>query len=416
MRIDEGVTDAVGNGVLRHAGQDALLLDVWAGGHVGKAVDVDARREATRVQLASLGGIEGEVVDGSGAPLPAAVSLELSPGASVGALHMLAEERPAGKLLLARADSRGAFRFDGLPPAAAYGLQATAEGWSRAVRSVDVPAGGTARVRLRLERAGGLRGRVLSRTGEPLPGARIRLYRAENEGWHQERAARTGDEGRFELTEVETGRYLVQAEHRGEDALSFAAAWADVPDGATADCGDLVPGAGSFALRAERSREAPAGPDDRVRFTVFVAVRSGTSLPFASVARPSRLGEPAVFRGLPAGHLEITITPGDGALAVSTLSEDWDGLTEGREIVVELRPREERAQLDVTLPAREGSRTVFVIGGGSILGRFLTVPGKLSPLTFRMLPIAATGEVWVFEGGRCARVTFPPLRREESVA
>jgi len=170
----------------------------------------------------------GQVVDSSGAPVPAAgISVEV-PEEWGGDVQSFLERGD----LEALADEQGRFEIRGRVESASLRLAADASGW--AGEPVVVPAGSTGVV-LRLGRAGSLEGRVLVDGGVQLEDLKVLLDPARGDA--QERLARSSwtpirDDGSFALDEVFPGPYELAVSLLGSGDELVRLEGLAVPDGA----------------------------------------------------------------------------------------------------------------------------------------------------------------------------------------
>ncbi len=175
----------------------------------------------------------GVVVDEDGRPVA-----EASVGARLSPLGHFSREawQASTDLEPAISDLRGEFAIDGLHPETGYILRAGKPGYAPAELDLPNARTDTARgVRLVLERGRTATGTVVSSTGEPIAGARVRLEASAGSGLMQRvmraRAlggpaaaqAVTDDEGRFALGDLASAAYDLEATAPGYAPASIVA-------------------------------------------------------------------------------------------------------------------------------------------------------------------------------------------------
>ncbi|MEE8104788.1 MAG: carboxypeptidase-like regulatory domain-containing protein [Planctomycetota bacterium] len=408
VHVASGVTDATGAVSLSHARQKYLELRVTALGHAGAEPDVDGKTESVDVSLTPLGRIEGLVVDNESQPVPANMTLALSPAALAVAVHMHSKEMPASTLSTA-CDVDGRFEFRALPPAARYRLRATADGLVPSEVSVDVPSGGVAKLTVKLRRSGSLVGRCLGHLDQPLRDAEVRLYVKRSRGYVQSAGKRTGDDGRFRFEAVAPGRVILEVGHETHDTMTHISRAITIQEGGN-DAGDLRPAARTLRVSSVLEAKEPETRKPFAGLSVFVASEEPTA--FASLRARVRFGSIRTFRGLPAGRYELSLMPEDRALEVGRLEfEIRDGPVD-RDVEVVARERAPTVDLIVHAPARESRRSFLLFGDNNERAPSFN-PGTTWQ-RFSRLAVGTTGKVWILESKRFAVVSFGPLKEKET--
>lgn len=258
--------------------------------------------------------LAGVVVDERGEPVP---------NARVEAMR----EDVAQPAWLATADAEGRFEIDTLLTGS-HRVQAGAEGYGTAVRAGIEPG----ELRLVIERAGIVAGRVLDPEGLPAEGAEVQIA---GSGLWPARVTTSGDGGRFVLSGVPPGIYEVRARREGlvadprrgieVDPASRVFLTFHLEEGARltgiisdADTGEPVDGA-SIIAAAEALDVAPraavSGEDGRF---VIAGLRGVPHR--VSVTAPGYVPATAV-EWSPGSPLEIALVPG-GTLIGVVLDED----------------------------------------------------------------------------------------------
>jgi hypothetical protein len=162
------------------------------------------------VRLNRGGGIDGEIVDERGAPVPSfLLGIESYQGAAK-------DSAPIG-LVKSYDDPRGVFTWDSLAPGA-YVLTASAEGRPPTrSRSIDVEVGrSSSHVRIVLARGGTLTGRILDGdTRRPLGGASVMFDALTMTGANSIRPARSDEAGAYTLEGAPSGLFSIRVSHPG---------------------------------------------------------------------------------------------------------------------------------------------------------------------------------------------------------
>lgn len=152
--------------------------------------------------------VSGIVVDAEGAPVVDANVRAASVGGGARAKQTNAWGVPTGK--------DGRFVLEGLI-AGEYEIRASHTDFiePESPTKHTLAAGGTDEVRIALEKGGKVVGLVVDAKRRPVPGARVELVGRRWTG----NDARTGDDGRFELLNVQPGEHRVRATSGGWDEL-----------------------------------------------------------------------------------------------------------------------------------------------------------------------------------------------------
>lgn len=173
--------------------------------------------EPVRVALRPAARVAGRVVEPGGRGIPEArveLSIEvaaLSAGARVTRLL------PAGE---AETDSGGDFAIEEVEPGAGV-LEVAAEGWAEARVEVEVePGQALDGVEIVLEPEAVLTGRVTAQDGRPVPGAAIQVGESEAGAGSPRLSTESGEEGRYRLAGLASGRRRVTAWAEGHLPVS----------------------------------------------------------------------------------------------------------------------------------------------------------------------------------------------------
>ncbi len=315
-----------------------------------------------RVQLEPGLAIAGAVRDGNGAPIEGAmVKLMASEGNAVS--DMMTMVMPGGVEAAASATTApdGTFRLDNVP-VGTYSLLTTHSAYSRSVqRGFEVsPGRPLTNLRITLTEGGSTHGHFVV-DGQPQSGIMVQLVGPS--GLHM---ATTDSEGRFELSGIAPGTYLVNTIDMSrmlQDPFSMLAQTprvVDIADGENPEL-DLGPGPGTTVTGAV------SGP----RGSITLAVLSLPGAPDAQSAPPmdfaaqieaarylvgqARVGEDGTFtiEGVEPGVYDLQIT----TLDIDLQNLDLDMLMQNPPPVVrqQIEVGTEPFSLDVTLPGTAGS-------------------------------------------------------------
>lgn len=173
-----------------------------------EGLEVKAGQDLANVEivLSPAGTVEGRVLSTDGRPVPNAQVTVAASGSGPG---------PVFSGPRATADGDGRYRLDGIAPGPRT-LEATAEGYRRGVRDVEVTAGAPAdgrSVDFELERGLEVSGRVVDGAGSPIPSADVILIAGRN--LMDALRATTGGDGGFRLTGAEDGTFQLMARKDG---------------------------------------------------------------------------------------------------------------------------------------------------------------------------------------------------------
>lgn len=192
---------------------DARWLIAAAPGHLPRVVPLTAIGMGETIELEPALRISGGVVDDRGEPVPGARVEAVLPPLPPGSPERLRVDRPARTWT----GADGRFLLGLLPRRARYELSVSRPG-HESVRTSVAPTSGEGAVTLVLPRDRAAFGRVLDGAGGPVAGARVRLS-AENRHAGATAEAETGDDGRFELSGLEPGRFLLHVRHPDHAAV-----------------------------------------------------------------------------------------------------------------------------------------------------------------------------------------------------
>lgn len=288
-----------------------------------------------RLILQAVGTVSGRVVDPDGEPIAGAhVRLEIRPrtlrGLEGGRLYSNTPQ-------IDRSDAEGNFRITDVIPGP-VGLSAQASGWQAGTVAGLELRGGEEKsgIEIVLSPAAILKGRVLSPSGRPLPGAQVQTT-FEDQGAGLA-VASTDSEGVYVLDTLPPGNRTLEATHPdhgaarrqvelrpGENSLDFSLeGGSEVTGRVVDDAGAPVAGAHvtTIARGIFRSLEDTSEADGSFRFT---AVADGTYEILASkegFATPERAQ--VTVAGSSVGGIEIRLSPGGaivGRIAGVELSE-----------------------------------------------------------------------------------------------
>lgn len=169
-----------------------------------EGLEVKPGRDLTNVEivLAPGGTVEGRVLSPEGRPVPNARVSVAEPGS---------DAFSAFSRVRATTDGDGRYRLDGVPPGPQT-LEATAEGYRRGVRDVEVTAE-TRTIDFELERGLEVSGRVVDDAGHPVPSAQVMLVAGRN--FFDALRAISGADGAFRIPGVQDGTYSLSARKEG---------------------------------------------------------------------------------------------------------------------------------------------------------------------------------------------------------
>ncbi|HSF39514.1 MAG TPA: carboxypeptidase regulatory-like domain-containing protein [Thermoanaerobaculia bacterium] len=202
-RFEQGVADEDGAFVFENVAPGSINLSAMAPRRQNaelQGLEVRAGQELADVDLvlAPAATIEGRVLSPTGRPVPGAEVVVQEAGES----GMIGFSR-----LRATADGDGVYFLDGVPPGPRT-LAASAEGYRRTVRDLDVRAGENA-LDFDLETGLEISGRVVDDSGAPLAGAQVSL-RSDMPSPNMPRLL-TGADGVFRFAGLSDGTFRVFA-------------------------------------------------------------------------------------------------------------------------------------------------------------------------------------------------------------
>jgi protocatechuate 3,4-dioxygenase beta subunit len=285
-----------------------------------KGVQVPAERPV-RIILQEVGALSGRVVDPDGKPIAGAwVRVDFRP---LGGRPM----RFSGAPQQDESDPEGNFRIQDVTPGP-VDLAAQAPGWQAGtVAGLELRSGEEKRgVEIVLSPAAILEGRVLTPSGEALPGAQVNLPFEESRGggFH---SATTDDEGRYVLESLPPGHRTLEASHPdygmarrqaelrlGENTLDITLEGGSEVSGRVVDeTGTPVAGAQVWlaSLGASRPLSTMSQSDGGFRFAAVTAGNYRAGVEKEGFARSERV--PVTVSGSSVGGLELRLTRG-GAL------------------------------------------------------------------------------------------------------
>ncbi|HEY4592875.1 MAG TPA: carboxypeptidase regulatory-like domain-containing protein, partial [Thermoanaerobaculia bacterium] len=203
--LHEGVTDDEGAFAFADVAPGPFQMSASAPGHQraelrGLEVKPGQDLSGIAIQLPAGATVEGRVTSTEGKPLAEAQVIVAD--AAVNGMLGYSPFRGA-------TDDGGQYRIEGIPPGP-HTLEASAEGYRRAVRDVEAAAE-PRKVDFQLDRGLEISGRVVDDEGTPVADAGVSLFRAGGEP----QGAPTEADGTFRLSGVEDGDYVLQAVKRG---------------------------------------------------------------------------------------------------------------------------------------------------------------------------------------------------------
>ncbi|MHB8877440.1 MAG: carboxypeptidase regulatory-like domain-containing protein, partial [Myxococcaceae bacterium] len=250
------VTTGQGGGFSAEVGQGSFTLSARRGNQTGSlpnpvTVTAGGSARGITIRLGEGCGIEGTVVaKASGAPV-AGAAVDVSPHKKTG---------DSGRAV---SDVAGAYEVTGLPPGS-YDVVVTAAGYARLERrGVTVSAGQRFPLKLELGGTGAIEGTVKDEQGGPVAFASVRAGNRWGGQPGQSPEARTDEQGRFRLGELEAGRVTVQA--RREDASLGTTKVVDVVEGQTSQAELVLADNGFVTGTVTRKSGGPVGEPSRVR-------------------------------------------------------------------------------------------------------------------------------------------------------
>ncbi len=211
-----GTTDERGRFSLDGLEAGRIELGAQAEGYIAapaKALDIAAGREVKDVELVVSRGaqVEGVVLGPDGGPVD---------GARVQVQRKEEGDRfSVGDALAPRAtsDGDGRFRLSGLAPGV-QSLSAEHEKYLRAVKDVDLHAGDTGHVEIRLGEGLAVSGRVVDAGGLPVAGARVAL---SAQGSYMGQQDWSGADGAFRFSGVTPGKIHLAADKEGQGSAKL---------------------------------------------------------------------------------------------------------------------------------------------------------------------------------------------------
>lgn len=288
------------------------------------------------VVLASGARLEGIVEDPEGNPVEGA-TVTLQTVDQNATRLALAGSPPEERSTVTGADGR--FEVAGLQPGEAVGLLVKRQGYaSRVVSRLQPPL--EEPVRVVLDPASRLTGRVLDERNGPVPAAQVVLRRQEGIAG----VGTTDAEGRFLLEGVQAGRFALDASAQGHLAARVDAI--EVSAGADLDAGDVILPRGA-ALEGTVS-----GPDGSPAEGAVVR------------ALPVQGSGPALLFVVPEAR-----TDADGHYRL-------EGLHEGRQSVVAEHPSYTRAAREIEIQDDEARLDLRLGEGWEVAGRAVDASGR----------------------------------------
>jgi protocatechuate 3,4-dioxygenase beta subunit len=299
----------------------------------------EARGKLVEIRLSGSGTIEGTVKDGSGSPAEgAAISVQLdweamnrqAQGSGRGVdwnIYSTLQDPKVATRLTAVTDTEGRFAITGVP-AAFYQVSAA---WSAFVathdEAIEVKGGSQARVDLVLGEGMTISGTVLDTEERPVAGANVWAQMQENRPGMVQRwsTARSQSDGRFELRNVGTGTYTINANATGygnDQAKNVTAGTRDVAlklkaqgwiEGQVLLDGEPV--SGTFFVSATRKADGKGG--DPTSYSMRGGMWEGGS------NRSQNFNHPEgrfVLRGLMGGEYTLTANTPEGLVTLNAPS------------------------------------------------------------------------------------------------
>ena len=296
-------TAASGAYTLQLADERSVMLSASARGfrlghaHAGRPIQRDAAGANTDIVLADDGArLAGTVMDALGGPVADA---RVQLWRVAGALQSLVETR---------SDSDGKFELWAAPGSAS--IRAEAPGYAATSRGVVAPS---ADIALQLTPAGTISGTVVERaTGKPVADVEVRALFEGIRG--RSFAAVSGYDGRFSVTGLEPGRYLVSAEHerfRAESAITVQLGLAQVVKSLSVPLVPAVTVHGRLVSQSGDAREACLG--GRVTLDPTGVSQPEGASPSASLSAVEPDGT-VHLRGLTRGRYRVDVRCADEAL------------------------------------------------------------------------------------------------------
>ncbi len=218
-----------------------------------QTLELASGANAHRIQLTSLGAIVGRVLDAAGTPVPSArVAAVLVHGDAV--LDVLAENVD-GLAVLTEPD--GSFELKELDPGSwALAVQGT-PGWVSPCARVEVQAGATARMELKVQRSLSISGRLTGPGNRPISAFEVHAMRGDT----QVASAVTDRDGLFTIESLAPGDYEVTTELYDQDLAMREPV--NVPAGRTGL--EVKVASVSGSLRGRVSGSGEVQPDTFVR-------------------------------------------------------------------------------------------------------------------------------------------------------
>ncbi len=205
----------------------------------GLPVGPDGARVVTLELNGPGGSVEGRVLDPAGRPLAGA---QVYAGPRGGYLVDLPDGLQAlsARPVPVMTGPDGSFVLPGDLEPGGHPIFAVAHGFPVREEEVEVLAGRTTRIELRLEQPATIEGRVVSRTGEPVADVRVVAAREQRGGYtfhdHPPCEARTDEAGRFVLGWLASGEHELNASVPDRPRLGKARAIVECAAGATSAC------------------------------------------------------------------------------------------------------------------------------------------------------------------------------------